>query len=251
MPSPQQLSHASLSPKSAPTQPISKPGLMDATPKPCSTKSSLKPNPTQPRSKHHTKRPLTKPISKDNPTEPSSIPDGIQLSAETGPTNPSAKPSSSQPDASLAGPSRLHLSMSKLFCIYLQICFPFYVLIGLAESQTAFLAMILPLPIIIIITSFSICLTNISQSVKKGQKCSLKSKNDEIYKDKLSQDHSIEQGDMGKLSSKTCISIHTHMKIFLPAFFMYECYFDSVYHLPIESLLLRIIIATIFRVQFS
>lgn len=111
--------------------------------------------------------------------------------------------------------------------------------------------MILPLPIIIIITSFSICLTNISQPVKKGQKCYLKSSNDEIYKVKLLQNHSNEQGDMGELSPKTCISIHTHMEIFFLAVFLYECYFDFVCHLPIESLLLRIILATIFRVQFS
>lgn len=39
--------------------------------------------------------------------------------------------------------------------------------------------------------------------------------------------------------------------MFLLAFFLYEYYFDVVYHLPIESLSLRIMLATIFKVQFS
>ena len=73
---------------------------------------------------------------------------------------------------------------------------------------------------------------------------------------KMQQDHGLscnsnEQVQLGEKSADTCTSTLTLIRVILCVVFIYECYFDLIDHLPIETFSVRVVIAVIFRVQSS
>lgn len=150
------------------------------------------------------------------------------------------------------------LSLKHLIWMYFLLCFHFYVMYFLAEYNTPFLAMIVLLPIIILITSCTICWIGTPTITNQRKKCYNKSftLNEKSYvekrkDDKPSREQSNEQVPLDRLSTTISISTLTTIRAFFFAFFIYERQFDFIDHLPIESLLMRIMLATVFRVQFS
>lgn len=142
--------------------------------------------------------------------------------------------------------------------MYFLLCFPFYVMCFLAEYNTPFLAMIVPLPIIILITSCTNCWIGTPNIIKQRKKCYNKScplnEKSHVEKredDKPSREQSNEQVHLDRFSTTISFPALTTIRAFFFVFFMYECKFDFIDHLPIESLLMRIMFTTVFRVQFS
>ena len=156
----------------------------------------------------------------------------------------------------------VHLpSGTTLFLLYLQLCFPFFLLVTLAECDIVFLAMIIPFPILITTVLFSVCLIDMSHPANSGQhnrNCNTdnteKNSNKQMQENKLSsnnEDELNEQIICDEDSEGICISILAFIKALLCIFIIYECQFNFIEHQPFGSLLCRGILATVLRVQCS
>ena len=60
-------------------------------------------------------------------------------------------------------------SGTTLFLLYLQLCFPFFLLVTLAQCDIVVLAMILPFPILITTALFSVCFIDMSHLANDDQ----------------------------------------------------------------------------------
>ena len=152
-------------------------------------------------------------------------------------------------------------SGTTLFLLYLQLCFPFFLLVALAECDIVFLAMIIPFPILITTVLFSVCLIDISHPANSGQhnhNCKTddteKNSKTQMQENKLSlnnEDELNEQIICDEDSEDISISILAFIKALLCILIIYECQFNFIEHQPFGSLLCRGILATVLRVQCS
>ena len=142
------------------------------------------------------------------------------------------------------------------------LCFPFFLLFVLAETNICFLAMILPFPIIITIASLSVCFLDLSypESSKQNsgpatdntdEKLNRKIQTDDPTRNPESPCCQTNQTINESCEEGKCTSILTFVQAMILIFLLYECYFDLIVHLPIGSLLFCGTLATAFRVQCS
>ena len=282
------------------TKPSSKPGSTQPSQKCCAAPPSLKPYPAQPCQKkcssQSSQKPCsiyprqkfspTQPIQKANCTQPSQNPSDTQTSEVPKHTEPEQMPtqlhSESEPDAFLPkadedessevrssdvrfSPKQttcfLRLpSGTTLFLLYLQLCFPIFILVTLAQCDIVFLAVILPFPILITTALYSVCFIDMSHPANDDQNIHCKTDKTEEKSNKQIQENKLSSKNKDELnehiirdedSEDICISILTFIKALLCILILYECQFNFIEHQPFGTLLCRGILATVLRVQCS
>lgn len=147
-----------------------------------------------------------------------------------------------------------------MFLLYLQLCFPFFLLVSLTQCDNVFFAMIFPFPILMTTALFSVCFIDMSHPANDNQNNHCKKditeekSNQQFKENNLSvntKDELNEEIINDEDSEDVCISVLTFIKALLCILILYECQFNFIEHQPFGSLLCRGILATVLRVQCS